>query len=140
GWLGGADPAARRRHGLRAARGARGLCAGGGRGVHAHARGSRELLMSEVATRLHLNGGDLTVQRAQGGEDILSRNKARQAEPQRSDWGRHVATIPVIFLERWLNEEHARGNIGLRLFTPEFDTLIKRKLRDPEWRFLRTDK
>jgi hypothetical protein len=46
----------------------------------------------------------------------------------------------VIFLERWLNEEHGRGNTELRLFTPEFDALIKRKLRDPEWRFLRTDK
>jgi hypothetical protein len=96
--------------------------------------------MSEVATRLQLRDGDLTVERVQDVEDIIERNKALQGEPQRSDWGRHVATIPVIFLERWLNEEHGRGNTELRLFTPEFDALIKRKLRDPEWRFLRTDK
>ena len=94
----------------------------------------------EVATRLHLRDGDLTVERVQDVEAIIERNKALQGEPQKSDWGRHVATIPVIFLERWLNEEHARGNVGLRLFTPAFDALIRRKLADPEWRFLRTDK
>ncbi len=91
-------------------------------------------------TRFHLHGGDLTVERVQDVEDIIERNKALQSEPQRSDWGRHVATIPLIFLERWLNEEHARGNTTLRLFTPELDALVKRKLADPEWRFLRTDK
>jgi hypothetical protein len=41
---------------------------------------------------------------------------------------------------RWLNEEHARGNTRLRLFSKEFDALIAQKLRDPDWKFLRTDK
>ena len=91
-------------------------------------------------TQLTLDGRDLIVHSTQDVEDIIERNKALQGEPQRSDWGRHVATIPVIFLERWLNEEYARGNTGLRMFTPEFDALIQRKLRDSEWKFLRTDK
>ena len=44
-----------------------------------------------------------------------------------------------MILVRLLNEEHARGNVGLRLFGKEFDELVARKLRDPEWQHLRTD-
>ena len=43
-----------------------------------------------------------------------------------------------MILIKWLNEEHARGNTALRLFTREFDALIARKLADPEWAYLRT--
>jgi hypothetical protein len=72
-------------------------------------------------------------------EPILERNRALRGEPQRSDWGRQVATIPNVVLLRWLNEEYARGHVGLRMFTREFDELVQRKLRDPDWQFLRTD-
>jgi hypothetical protein len=72
-------------------------------------------------------------------EPILKRNHALRSEPQKSDWGRHVATIPNVILVRWLNEEYARGNVSLRMFTREFDELIARKLADPDWKFLRTD-
>jgi hypothetical protein len=97
--------------------------------------------MSAVATRLILDpSGDLTAHSYQDVEDIIERNKALQSEPQRSDWGRHVATIPNNILLAWLNEEWARGNTSLRLLSREFDALIAKKLRDPDWRFLRTDK
>ena len=72
-------------------------------------------------------------------EPILKRNHALRGEPQRSDWGRHVASIPSVILVRWLNEEYARGNVQLRMFTKAFDELVARKLRDPDWKFLRTD-
>lgn len=72
-------------------------------------------------------------------EPILKRNHALRREPQRSDWGRHVATIPNVILVRWLNEEYARGNVQLRMFTKQFDELVARKLRDPDWKHLRTD-
>jgi hypothetical protein len=77
-------------------------------------------------------------------EPILARNQALRGMPQpprrRGDWGRHVATIPNVILLKWLNEEHARGNLSLRMFTREFDELVQRKLADPDWKFLRTDK
>jgi hypothetical protein len=75
-------------------------------------------------------------------EPILERNKALRGEPQRGhDCARLVADIPAVILVRWLNEEYARGNTHLRLFTREFnDTVVRRKLQDPEWRYLRTDK
>lgn len=90
--------------------------------------------------RLDPNGRDLTVERVQDVEDILARNKALRGEVQTSDWGRHVASIPCVILERWLNEEASRGNQTIRWGSREFDALIARKLRDPDWAHLRTDK
>ncbi len=72
-------------------------------------------------------------------EDIIEANKRLQSTPQKCDWGRHVATIPNVFLTRWLNEELARGNTTLRMYSKEFDALVERKLKDPDWKFLRTD-
>ena len=73
-------------------------------------------------------------------EPILERNKALRSTPQKSDWGRHVASIPCVILTKWLNEEYMRGNVELRMFTKEFDELVAKKLRDPDWAFLRVDK
>jgi hypothetical protein len=91
--------------------------------------------MSDVLTRAHLdpNGEDLTVQHWQDVGPILERNKALRSEPQRSDWGRHIASIPNVIITRWMNET------GVMPFTKEFDEIIARKLRDPEWAYLRTD-
>ena len=83
---------------------------------------------------------DLIAHTYQDAEDIIERNKALRTLPQKSDWGRHVASIPNIILEQWLNEEHRRGNVNLRPYTKEFDVIIAKKLRNPDWRWLRTDK
>lgn len=95
-----------------------------------------------LETRLHIDEGakTFTFERVQDVDPIIEHNKALQAVDQKSDWGRHVATIPNIFLEKWLREELDRGNIGIRLYTEEFDRIIARKLQDPEWSYLRVDK
>jgi hypothetical protein len=82
--------------------------------------------------------GTVIASTTQDVEPILARNARLRGEPQRGNWSRHVASIPNVILLKWLNEEHARGNSGLRLFTREFDALIARKLADPDWRYLRT--
>jgi hypothetical protein len=84
--------------------------------------------------------GTLIASATQDVEPILERNQHLRGEPQASDWARHVATIPNVILLKWLNEAHARGNVGLRIFTKEFDDLVARKLADPEWKYLRTDR
>lgn len=91
--------------------------------------------------RFHLdpNGRDLTVEHVQDVEPILEHNKMLRGMEQRSDWGRHVASIPNVILTRWLNEEYERGNVGIRMFSTEMDELVDRKLKDPEWAYLRTD-
>jgi hypothetical protein len=92
-----------------------------------------------VRTRLILRDGDLLVHSRQDVEAIVERNKALQGEPQKSDWGRHVATIPNNILLAWLQEEWARGNVNLKLFDAEFNRLVANKLKDRDWLFLRTD-
>ena len=73
-------------------------------------------------------------------EPILERNHSLRSEPQHSDWGRHIASIPNVILVKWLNEEYAAGNARLRMFTAEFNELVARKLRDPDWAYLRVDR
>jgi len=94
----------------------------------------------EVRFHLDSNGKDLTVEHVQDVEAIIERNKQFRSMEQKSDWGRHVASIPNVILMQWLDEEARRGNTSLRMFTPEFDDLVDRKLKDPEWSYLRTDK
>lgn len=94
--------------------------------------------MSGVLTTVRMQGHALIVHSFQDVEDIIERNKRLQNEPQKSDWGRHVACIPNNILVAWLHEEWARGNTTIKLFGREMDELVARKLRDPDWRWLRT--
>ena len=98
--------------------------------------------MEGVLIRPHLdsNGKDLAIEHVQDVEPILQWNKLARGDEQRSGWGRHVARIPNVVYVKWLNEEHARGNTSLRMFTAEFDLIVQRKLNDPEWAYLRTDR
>jgi len=98
--------------------------------------------MSEIETHLHVDRAErqFTFTSVQDVEPILEHNKLLRTLDQDSDWGREVGEIPNIILHQWLNEEHAKGNVGFRLYSVECDELITRKLRDPEWAYLRTDK
>ena len=88
-----------------------------------------------VIVRPHFDsdGQTLTIEHWQDVEDIMERNAALRKETQRSDWGRHIASIPNVIITRWMNET------GVMPFTKEFDDIISRKLKDPEWAYLRTD-
>lgn len=98
--------------------------------------------MGGVLIRSHLdsNGRDLAIEHVQDVEPILEWNRQARREDQRCDWGRHVARIPNVIYVKWLDEEHARGNTALRMFTPEFDDVVQKKLADPQWAYLRTDR
>jgi hypothetical protein len=95
-----------------------------------------------METRLTFDAGEkvIVAETVQDVEPILKRNHALRGEPQKSNWGRHIACIPNVILVKWLNEEYARGNVGLRLYSKEFDALVAKKLNDPDWKFLRVDK
>jgi hypothetical protein len=92
-----------------------------------------------VLIRPHLdaNGKDLAIEHWQDCEDIIERNKRLRNEPQKSDWGRHIATIPNVVLVRWMNES---GENILAMSGEEFGQFIKKKLNDPDWAHLRTDR
>lgn len=82
----------------------------------------------------------LTFVNVQDVEPILDLNKAQRSQEQYSDWGRRIARIPNTILLQWFYEEHAKGNITLQMYSDEFDVIIARKLQDPDWAYLRTDK
>lgn len=98
--------------------------------------------MSGMAASVHLdtNGKDLTIAHRQDVEPILEWNKEARRDEQRSDWGRHVARIPNVIYVKWLDDEHRKGNTSLRLFSKEFDQIVRKHLQDPEWAYLRTDR
>lgn len=98
--------------------------------------------MDGVSVRAHLdsNGKDLAIEHVQDVEPILEWNKEARRDEQRSDWGRHVARIPNVIYVKWLDEEHAKGNTSLRMFSKEFDAIVQKKLADPDWAYLRVDR
>ncbi len=71
-------------------------------------------------------------------ESIIENNKRLQTIPQKSDWSRHVACIPNWVSQKWLDEERNRGHF-VQWLSEEFNELCDRKLKDPEWKWLRTD-
>lgn len=95
-----------------------------------------------IETRLHLDRTEklIIAETIQDVEPILEHNKALRSMDQPSDWGRHIASIPNVIITKWLNEAWAEGNTQLRPFSPEFDLIVKKKLQDPDWKYLRTDK
>lgn len=89
-----------------------------------------------IAHRLLLQDGNLVSTHSQDCQEIVDRNKIGQSDPHRPDWGRPVAEIPLVVVMQWLNEEHAKGNTGLKYPSPEFTRLMCQKVRDRDWLFL----
>ncbi len=98
------------------------------------------MLWTPVTTELHPDPNDKSIiaVSTQDIEPTLEQNKELRSQEQRSDWGRHVAQIPNIVITQWLNEEWARGNHSLRPAGREWMELVARKLRDPDWKYLKT--
>lgn len=89
-----------------------------------------------VKTRFHREtDGGFTIQSVQDVEPILENNKTLQSVTQKSDWGRHIASIPLVMIEKWSKES---GVNLLALPKDEFARFIKRKIDDPDYRWLRT--
>lgn len=88
-----------------------------------------------VQTRVSVNSSErlIVVERLQDVEDIIERNKQLQGEEQTGDM-RLIASIPAIIIERWMKED---GVNYLALPNDEFARLIKRKINDPDYRWLR---
>lgn len=92
--------------------------------------------------KLFIDEGEkrLTFVNVQDVEPILDLNKAQRSEEQHSDWGRRIARIPNTIMLQWFYAEHAKGNTSLQMYSEEFDRIVARKLDDPDWAYLRTDK
>lgn len=80
---------------------------------------------------------DMTwIEEVQDVEPYLERNKALQTPEYskqgiKNEWW-HVATIPVGIQYKWLRED------GINIFNKAHWPAVKRKLMDPDYRYLRT--
>ena len=89
-----------------------------------------------VRTTFHKHGdGTFTIQSSQDVEPILENNKRLRTMPQKSDWGRHIASIPNVIWLQWHQE--TKGEID-RMDKATFARFVRRKLADPAYAFLRT--
>jgi hypothetical protein len=68
--------------------------------------------------------------------DFIEKNKLLQNAPDykkagiKAGW-QHVAHIPDVVVHKWMRE-------GINVFNPDHKDAVLRKLRDPEYRHLRT--
>ena len=77
--------------------------------------------------------GNVYIRRTVDAENVIRKNKQMQNEHN----GRYgniavVGSIPILILEQWQKET------GVNMFSKEFDTIIKRKLNDPDYKYLKT--
>ena len=99
--------------------------------------------MSDIITRPHYDAGEklMVFERLQDVEPILNHNAALRQQEQKSDWGRHVASVPCVILEKWMNESGAAWWAMSAAERKEWEAkLVAEKLSDPDYAFLRTDK
>lgn len=70
--------------------------------------------------------------------EVLEHNKQLRSMDQTGDF-RHIASIPPVVLVKWMDDERNRGR-EIQFLSKEMDELVQRKLNDPDWKYLRTDK
>ena len=79
---------------------------------------------------------ETTISYEQDVEPVLELNKAVQGIDDFSKWGIqnnwwHVASVPLILVTKWMRED------GINVFQKDHWPKVKRKLMDPEYRYLR---
>lgn len=88
-----------------------------------------------------LNANEFSVRRHMDAQKIIDRNKEDQngGMPNKgytpSKDMKHVARIPILFLEIWAVEA---GIPAKDCFSNKMQDIVRKKLNDPEWKFLRT--
>lgn len=90
--------------------------------------------MSDVQTHVFDQDGKLVVNRVQDVEPVLEHNRALRLHDDGYSPSREmkrVASIPMIVVERWLNE-------GFDIFDPNNKVELRRRLNSSEWAALRT--
>lgn len=88
---------------------------------------------SEVDLHVHTDANEKKIHfvSVQDVEPILENNAKLRKESQNSDWGRHHSSIPNVIYMQWFNEAYAKGEVPMRIFCPEMDRVVARKLQDP---------
>jgi len=93
-----------------------------------------------IGGRWHVDGTNLIRERVQDVEPIIEHNKALQNDHETPDdvMGRRIAKIPLIIVERWINEDGMNILDTAKHGKKAIERFIRRKLSDPDWRYLKT--
>jgi hypothetical protein len=96
-----------------------------------------------VATRVHISRPDdkeFAIERVQDVEPIIEHCEMLRSQPQRSDWGRHLGTVPNVIYEQLLNREWERGNKSILWDHKAQHKMLVAYLKDIDHRKFRVDK
>jgi hypothetical protein len=88
-----------------------------------------------MTTYMHDEMSDtLTIKTSADVEANIEANKREYLDNQHSRFGdmKRVASIPVVVMEKWIAED------GINYMAPEHMNALRRKLNDPDNKFLRT--
>lgn len=95
--------------------------------------------LAGIATYHHYDDATDTtgIERVQDVGSFIEHNKRLQNNPNYKQNGMkkeflHVAHIPNIIIEKWLKEE------GINVFKKQDRERVRKKLNDPDWKYLRT--
>lgn len=91
--------------------------------------------LTGVETWFHDDDGGFKIENRQDISAILNQNRALQNQGiSKGEKGEfwHAATVPNVILEMWANEA------GMTMNDPAFKEVVKKKLNDPDNRFMRT--
>jgi hypothetical protein len=91
--------------------------------------------LTGIETWFHKEGDGFSLQTTQDVSAIVDLNKALQNADISKGQGNefwHAARVPMIILQQWANEA------GLTMNDKAFGEVVKRKLNDPDNRFMRT--
>lgn len=95
-----------------------------------------------ISTKMKLlTNGSLLITRTQDVDAIIERNKQDQNDSSfrngysQSGDMKHVARIPLIMLEKWAQEA---GIPMSKVYSKEMGEIVRRKLNDPDNKFMRT--
>lgn len=89
-----------------------------------------------MRSRYILQDGDLIAHHYQDAQEIHDRNMRNRADPVRHEMGRPIAEIPNAVALAWYYEEN-RKDPTFPMAGPRWQALVRRKLADPEWAYLR---
>lgn len=93
--------------------------------------------MSEVTTRLSLDGDTLVVRREQDAQDIADRAKMLAEQPQFGRDFHHKWSLPNAMVEKFYNEYCGAGS-GYKPMNQEFWEWVHKKMKDPQYKIFWT--
>lgn len=94
--------------------------------------------MSEVRTKILLDGDTVVVRREQDAQDIADRAKLLAEQPQHGHDFHHKWSLPATMVEQFYSEYCGDGAAPAKPMNQEFWEWVHKKMKDPQYRIFWT--